>query len=65
MVAESFISLLTDVTDKNDLLSWSKILAFARCCLSQPLKSEENKKKTFATLIKSQTSSFLADDLQS
>ena len=57
-VADSFIELLKDVIEKNDLPSWTKLLAFARCCLSQPVPSEENKKTSLSSHLKSQLVSF-------
>ena len=57
-VADTFIELLKDVIEKNDLPSWTKLLAFARCCLSQPVPSEENKKTSLSSHLKSQLVSF-------
>jgi len=59
-IAETFISLLKSVTDRNDLPSWNNLLAFGRACLCQPLNSKENKKKSLSFLVKCQCLAFNA-----
>ena len=62
-IADTFISLLRSVIDKNDVSSWTKLLAFGRVCLCQPLNSKENKKKSLSSLVKSQCLLFRAGEL--